>query len=137
MSNHIEEKVLLGFGDEPCGCNLEPASLRERSDGGYDFLCKNGYPIPQDDNLMPLLISRSLALAGIPTESLPEVKKAWLAANVMRFIGVDMNGGYIRVGYQHEPVDSFFIDDIVNLAKKLRSRGADFGELNALLDSIA
>lgn len=76
------------------------------------------------------------ALAGIPTESLPEVKKAWLAANVMRFIGVDMNGGYIRVGYQHEPVDSFFIDDIVNLAKKLRSRGADFGELNALLDSV-
>ena len=77
------------------------------------------------------------ALQGIPTELLGEVKKAWVCSQVMgRFAGVDDNGAFIRVGYYSERPDGFHLDDVLPCIFRMRSRGADFGELNALLDSV-
>lgn len=129
---HEEEFTLFGFGSEPCGCNLEPDSLREGSEGGYEILCKNGYEIPQDDYLMPLMLNRSKALSGIPDEWLPDVKKALLFTKLAMLEW--FKGDFAIV--VETSIASEMVDYVILRARQLRSRGVDFGELNTMIDSV-
>lgn len=47
-------------------------------------------------------------------------------------MGIDVNGHDREV----QPFTYFDVDFIINAALKLRARGADFGELNSLIDSF-
>lgn len=87
---------------------------------------------------------RTNALQGIPTDQLGEVKKAWLFCKLQNHMfdrdGRAMICGNGKVKDAVEIVEGGWIcvgpDETIIAAKTLRSRGADFGELNALLDSV-
>jgi len=91
------------------------------------------------------------ALQGIPTESLPEVKKAWLVFTAMKkfgrtqyFSATNHVGMYLERCEHREPLGTFgsfgfppsIEDRVISALKTMRDGGADFGELNALIDSV-
>ena len=91
------------------------------------------------------------ALQGIPTESLGEVKKAWLAMQLWsKFGGFNHTQWFLAAPHMNSRshggvpnVQKFnakyvVIDalGIINTALEMRALDADFGELNALLDSV-
>lgn len=91
------------------------------------------------------------ALQGIPTESLPEVKKAWLAMQLWsKFGGFNHTQWFLAAPHMnsrsHGGVPNVHMFNakyvvinelgIINTALEMREREADFGELNALLDSL-
>jgi len=88
------------------------------------------------------------ACDGIPTESLGEVKKAWLAWKIWEKFGayccleddiqdvpclqtLDDGSDYTRVNQKEVNAE-----DVIATALIMRDGGADFGELNALIDSV-
>jgi len=91
-----------------------------------------------------IILASVNALQGIPTDQLGEVKKAWLFCKLQNHMfdrdGRAMICGNGKVKDAVEIVEGGWIcvgpDETIIAAKTLRSRGADFGELNALLDSV-
>lgn len=87
------------------------------------------------------------ALQGIPTESLGEVKKAWLAWKLIskgwtgitmyRDFGLHIEGFHKGMSDdEYEEIETMSPDGVIASAIKCKEAGADFGELNALLDSV-
>ena len=91
--------------------------------GGLSAINRHGCPIDISEHARAVACVN--ALAGIPTESLPEVKKAWLAWKLVEWtIKIDI----------YEPIQN--MQEVIDIALDFRKHGHDFGELNALLDSV-
>lgn len=130
----------------------EPVALKEFDEDGFyqgwAIVDKDGDIIETFDEYLDFpqdhkeFIDRSTAcvnaLQGIPTDQLGEVKKAWLAIQISElYLGRDYANYILEINGDKENVSNgFMCDRVIEAAFALRYRGADFGELNALIDSV-